>query len=361
MNAPKHSPFSDFSIPLPDLEPQPLVSVLIASYNYDAYIEEALSSLKAQTYKHFEAIICDDGSTDTSVDKVQAYCRHDPRFRLYRQPNGGAASALNHAYGKCTGEIVLLLDADDTYSSKKLERIVDYMKKHPACGFLQHNMLIVDNEGTSIRTLGRSGESGWLADILLQRGGRWRNRPASALAFRRNLADLLFPIPAEQFRTAADAFLFTLAPLFTETGYIDKHLAHYRIHGTNITASQRMTLSSIEKRLDALIRISTGVNQKLARIGLDKKMDLSRNVNWQEATLSEALLSGAALKEQLYCFSQLVNAYWKDDLYSFSRKLVGILAYGITMIAPVTYREGVLTTLLGEGGWRRYKGQNSKG
>ena len=355
MNDRAHSFFSELPLALPALGDKPVVSVLIACYNYAVYVEEALQSLQAQTYDRFEAIVCDDGSTDSSVEKIASYCDKDKRFRLLQQPNGGVASALNHAFSCCSGEIVLLLDADDTFLPDKLNRVVAYMKAQPTCGFLQHGMWVVNREGMRMRNLGHFAEQGWLAETLVRRGGRWRNRPASALAFRRTLAKQLFPIPAEQFRTAADAYLFTLAPLFTITGYIDDPLSTYRIHGANVTASSAISVSSIEKQIDALFRINEGVNRRLDALGMAQRLDLSRNVNWAEATFSKALFTGANRSEQWECFRRLLQAYRRDDVYSVARKLLGLLAYGMTMLVPVKYRQGVLTTLLGEGGWRRYK------
>ena len=74
--------------PLPD---NPLVSVLVANYNYGQYVGEAIESVFQQTYPHFEIIVCDDGSTDDSRDVISRYQEKDPRVRLLAKANGGVA------------------------------------------------------------------------------------------------------------------------------------------------------------------------------------------------------------------------------------------------------------------------------
>ncbi len=101
---------------LPALPAQPLVSELVATYNYGHFIGRALDSLLVQSYPHFEGMVCDDGSTDDSREVVARYAQRDARIRLLEKENGGVASALNMAYRACRGDIVCLLDADDFFA-----------------------------------------------------------------------------------------------------------------------------------------------------------------------------------------------------------------------------------------------------
>src|ERR1700760_3461305 len=102
-------------IQLRPLSAQPLVSILVSNYNYAQYIGETIESALHQTYPNFELIICDDGSTDDSVRVIEQYQRKGPRVQLIVKENGGQASGFNAAYAASRGELIALLDSDDTY------------------------------------------------------------------------------------------------------------------------------------------------------------------------------------------------------------------------------------------------------
>jgi glycosyltransferase involved in cell wall biosynthesis len=98
---------------------QPLVSVVIPTYNCAEFICEALDSVLAQTYPRLEIIVVDDGSTDDTRKRVQMY---GDRIHYIRKENGGISSARNTGIKMATGEFIALLDADDLWHPQKLER-----------------------------------------------------------------------------------------------------------------------------------------------------------------------------------------------------------------------------------------------
>ena len=93
----------------------PLVSILVSNYNYARYIGDALQSALGQTYANIELIVCDDGSTDDSVQVIEQYERKDARLRFIRKANGGQGSGFNAAFAASRGEIIALLDSDDLF------------------------------------------------------------------------------------------------------------------------------------------------------------------------------------------------------------------------------------------------------
>ncbi|GAA3571799.1 glycosyltransferase family 2 protein [Snuella lapsa] len=96
--------------------PEPLVSILIPAYNRAALIGETLASVALQSYKHWECIVVDDGSTDATVAVVQSYCDKDARFKLYHRPENrpkGGNAARNYALEMSRGEYVNWFDSDD--------------------------------------------------------------------------------------------------------------------------------------------------------------------------------------------------------------------------------------------------------
>ena len=72
-----------------------IISVIVPVYNAEKWLRDALSSLQTQTYSDFEAILVDDGSTDSSHSICLEYCARDPRFRLISQSNSGLSAASN--------------------------------------------------------------------------------------------------------------------------------------------------------------------------------------------------------------------------------------------------------------------------
>jgi glycosyltransferase involved in cell wall biosynthesis len=96
----------------------PLVSVMIGVYNAEAYLAEAIDSVFAQTYRPLELIVVDDGSDDGSADVARGYGDALTYIRQERQGNG---SARNTAVGVARGDFFAFLDADDRFTSNKLE------------------------------------------------------------------------------------------------------------------------------------------------------------------------------------------------------------------------------------------------
>lgn len=110
----------------------PLVSVIMPVYNAAETLIQTLSSLRAQTYTHFECICVNDGSRDNSLEIVQDFATRDVRFKVINQRNLGPSAARNRGIYAATGDIVMFIDADDTYKPYTIERAVDiFVEKHP--------------------------------------------------------------------------------------------------------------------------------------------------------------------------------------------------------------------------------------
>ena len=107
-------------------EPAPRVSVVIPCYNYARYLPEAVASVLAQTFTHFEIVIVDDGSTDDSLAVAKRLAAaHPDRIRVIAQPNAGQpAISRNRGIAEARGAYVLCLDADDKIAPTMLERCV---------------------------------------------------------------------------------------------------------------------------------------------------------------------------------------------------------------------------------------------
>ncbi|MBH8561051.1 glycosyltransferase family 2 protein [Nostoc sp. CENA67] len=104
---------------------QPLVSIIIPSYNSEKYIREALESCLQQTYKHIEVIVVNDGSTDNSPSIIEDFAACYPEvIKNYTKQNGGSASARNLGVKKSQGEYFLFLDTDDVLMNDAIESLI---------------------------------------------------------------------------------------------------------------------------------------------------------------------------------------------------------------------------------------------
>lgn len=236
-------------IKLPPLPENPLVSVLIANYNYARYVGEAIESVLSQTYPHFEIIVCDDGSTDNSCKVIETYVQKDSRVTLIPKQNGGVATALNAAYRASKGEIVCILDADDVWMPNKLQKVVEKCESNPKCGFVIHNVIEIDGHGNFIKQTPKLEHlaSGWMAPLALENGGFIENiPPASALSVRREVSNLIFPLNETMVRNT-DSLICFLSPLVTEIGAVPEVLSKFRFHGSNITSVKTLTANALER------------------------------------------------------------------------------------------------------------------
>lgn len=104
----------------------PLVSVIIPTYNREKEISAAVESVLKQTYQNIELIVVDDGSTDATLKKLSKY---DDKIRVVCQDNAGPSAARNHGVSVSNGEIIAFLDSDDLYLPTKISRQVEVLQR----------------------------------------------------------------------------------------------------------------------------------------------------------------------------------------------------------------------------------------
>lgn len=104
----------------------PTVSIIIPIFNAETYLQECLESIRIQSYKDFEVILVDDGSTDNSAPICRSFVENDKRFLYYYKTNGGVSSARNAGLEKASGDWIAFTDADDWVSPNYLQTILGY-------------------------------------------------------------------------------------------------------------------------------------------------------------------------------------------------------------------------------------------
>ena len=138
----------------------PLVSVIIPTYNRDEFIGETIQSVLDQTFRDFEIIIIDDGSTDGTADVVKTFS--DDRVKYIYQENRGRSNARNHGLKKAAGRYIAFLDSDDLYLPGKLELQVVYLCTHFEVGMVYTSAYCINQEGTLLSDSYRANVSGWI-------------------------------------------------------------------------------------------------------------------------------------------------------------------------------------------------------
>lgn len=116
---------------------KPLVTVLMAVYNAEAYLRDAVESILNQTFRKFEFLIIDDGSTDGSAAIIRSY--NDPRIRFVQNgKNLGLTATLNCGTGLASCELIARMDADDISYPERLAKQYRYFQHHPECVLLSN-------------------------------------------------------------------------------------------------------------------------------------------------------------------------------------------------------------------------------
>lgn len=126
-----------------------LVSIITPCYNGEKYIRETIESVRAQTYPDWEMLIVDDGSADGSAEVAQRYADADARIIVMRQRNKGSAAARNKGIRHAQGQYIALLDADDLWDARFLEKQIAFLReKQAVCVYCSYSR--IDGESREI-------------------------------------------------------------------------------------------------------------------------------------------------------------------------------------------------------------------
>ncbi|MEC3878252.1 glycosyltransferase family 2 protein [Parapedobacter sp. 10938] len=235
----------------------PRVSVLMSAYNAERYVGDAIQSILDQSFKDFELIIFNDGSTDSTASIVRQYS--DPRIRFMdNSVNKGLVYARRTTLEAAVGEYVAILDSDDIAMSGRLAQQYDFIEKYPNVVLCGGNAVLIDEEGKSTGKLlhpaYRASELKarfFWSNILVNSSVMFRREQAVAIGGYRDMA------PVEDY----DLFV-RLADQYS-IHVFNEPLVYYRIHGQNISQTK------YDKAIEYLRIIK---DQQLQLLGADPDM-----------------------------------------------------------------------------------------
>ena len=127
---------------------KPMVSIVIANYNYGRFLEEAIQSVLSQSCKDYELIIVDGGSTDNSVEIIKKY--EDKLAWWVSEKDKGQSDAFNKGFQKANGHFLTWLNADDLMMPGTLEAVAKTIKMHPECVWATGNFIRFSNDSRRI-------------------------------------------------------------------------------------------------------------------------------------------------------------------------------------------------------------------
>jgi len=127
-------------------------SVVIPAYNASDFIKATLDSIKNQTYKNYEVLVTNDGSTDSTEKSLKEYKRLNPEFPLnyFTQINSGVSAARNNAISRASGDYVAFLDQDDWWFPDKLQKAAAALNSNISIDVLYHEAILVGWGGVNI-------------------------------------------------------------------------------------------------------------------------------------------------------------------------------------------------------------------
>lgn len=236
---------------------KPSVSIVITNFNYARFLERSVGSALRQDYGLVQIVVVDDCSTDNSAAVIATF--GDAITPLMKPANEGHGAAFNSGIAACTGELVLLLDADDYLYPNAVTAVVSALQ--PQASMYQYRLDLVDRNGQAMEVYPPAEtimEDGDVRPALTVRG-RFSTTVTSGLAFPRNVLQKILPMPAEAFRQGGDGYLVTVAPLYGPVVTAPGILGAYCQHGGNhsqfdqaLAARARWRLEHDEHRYQAL-------------------------------------------------------------------------------------------------------------
>ena len=225
------------------------ISVAIASFNGAEYIAAQLDSILNQTVKVTEIVICDDNSTDKTLEILQSYNEKYPGlFKIFRnEKNLGCSGNFEKAISLCSGEIIFLADQDDLWKNDKVEKMLVPFNAPGILGVYSDSLVVNSRlESLNCTHLQLRGYPPARLPRMPQAETFIRRVPPAAhdMAIRRSVLKQLLPFP--KLKNAHDSFIGLVIAAQNGWAVIPETLTLFRQHGTNASNSgQKQTLTGM--------------------------------------------------------------------------------------------------------------------
>ena len=219
----------------------PRISVILPAYNSEKYIAEAIESILNQSYKDFELIILNDGSTDKTPEIIQKYADTDKRITFVNNTeNRGLIAVLNQGLDMARGEYIARMDSDDISLPERFDKQVKYLDNNPDVGVL----------GTKIHGFGAIDAAGIQIPVVTAIDMLNQNYIAHpSVMMRKSLFDKYNLRYNPDYKHCEDMELWSRMIFLTKFHNIMETLLMYRITGTNISTQNWDHQQNLTKKI----------------------------------------------------------------------------------------------------------------
>lgn len=246
-----------------------MISVALCTYNGERYIEEQICSIINQTYKVDEIVVCDDGSTDKTVEIINnIITKHNAPINLnINEKTLRVCSNFEKAVSLCHGNIIFLSDQDDVWKPNKVETLVSWFAKHPDKSVVFTDAELIGENGSTLHEgkslwqftgfqdgIRRQFDAGYAFELVAS-----QNRCTGAtMALRK---DFVFDFAAYcNSRILHDDVIAVAAAMKNQLGYLDAELIKYRVHqgqvaGIDETKSIVADKYSVNSKAEAYLQL----------------------------------------------------------------------------------------------------------
>jgi glycosyltransferase involved in cell wall biosynthesis len=242
--------------------PKPFVTALIDTYNHEAFIEKAITSVLEQNFPgaDTEVLVVDDGSTDRTPELVRKFA---PRVRVLNKVNGGQGSAFNLAIPEANGVIVAFLDGDDWWAPGKLAAVAEAFAGDTRIGLVGHGITEVHPDGREHTEVLREMSRFRINSVEGAKTFRMRKcfLGTSRMAYRTEILHRIGKVP-ESLHFEADEYLFTLAGLFADVMILPEIFTFYRLHDNNLFQFRKGDSQAVRRKQRILKALAQSLQQQ---------------------------------------------------------------------------------------------------
>lgn len=261
------------------IKEKPLVSIVMAVYNREKFVGDAIKSVIDQSYENIELIVINDGSSDNSEKVIKSF--NDTRIKYFYKKNSGQLDTLKFGFSKVNGDYVTRVDSDDMLQKYAIEIYVNSMLKNEQAKFAYSNLLEIDEEGNIIRE---------------NKINSFNNGKEVLRSVYKNFCSV---IPDQSFwkkdylRHVINNYIIGNVPFYidnildTKFVCINKSLYYYRLHNSNFVSNLKnfeLVIDGIIKTIDIIVR----------KYNFEDYMNIDKNLSIQEGY---ELISERFLKE----------------------------------------------------------------